>query len=195
MNGCKAPMTPTGRSGTGPAARKRPAAMRSIAARIGAAVMPIALAFAAPAQAEPSERLVVQGPARAVDGDTLDVEGTRIRLHGIDAPETRQSCTAADGSAWACGRHATAVLAAAVADADVACTARGRDRYQRVVAVCWVGAVEVGNAMVAQGMALADLRFGRAYGQVEETARAAALGLWAGPFEAPWEWRRARRRT
>jgi endonuclease YncB( thermonuclease family) len=58
-----------------------------------------------------------------------------------------------------------------------------------------VGAVEVGNAMVAQGMALADLRFGRAYGQVEETARAAALGLWVGPFEAPWEWRRARRRN
>lgn len=169
--------------------------MWGIAARIAGAFLVGSLAFAAPVQAEPPERLIVQGQARAVDGDTLDVEGTRIRLHGIDAPETRQSCTAADGSAWACGRHATAVLAAAVADADVACTARGRDRYQRVVAVCWVGAVEVGNAMVAQGMALADLRFGRAYGQVEETARAAALGLWAGPFEAPWEWRRARRRS
>ena len=195
MNGCTAPTTPTGCSAAHPASRNRPAVILGIAARIGAAVFCIALAFAAPAQAEPSERLVVQGQARAVDGDTIDVEGTRIRLHGIDAPETRQNCTAADGSAWACGRYAAAVLAAAVADADVACTARGRDRYQRMVATCWVGAVEVGHAMVAQGMALADQRFGRAYGAVEETARTAALGLWAGSFEAPWEWRRARRRS
>jgi len=169
--------------------------MRRIAARMGAALLGAGLAFATPAQAKPLESLVVQGPARAIDGDTIEVEGTRIRLHGIDAPETRQSCTAADGTAWACGRDATSVLAAALAQADVACSARGRDRYQRIVAVCWVGAVEVGSAMVAQGMALADLRFGRAYGPVEETARAAALGLWAGPFEAPWEWRRARRRS
>ncbi len=140
------------------------------------------------------DSVAVQGPARAIDGDTIEVEGTRIRLHGIDAPETRQSCTTADGATWACGRQATAMLAAALAQADVTCAARGRDRYQRMVAVCWVGAVEVGNAMVAQGMALADLRFGRAYGPVEENARAAALGLWAGSFETPWEWRRARRR-
>lgn len=195
MNGCAAPITPTGCFRTGLTARTRPAAILGIATRIGAAILLIASAFTAPAQAEPSERLVVQGQARAVDGDTLDVEGTRIRLHGIDAPETRQTCTATDGSAWACGRYAAAALAAAVADAEVACTARGRDRYQRMVATCWVGAVEVGHAMVAQGMALADQRFGRTYGAVEETARTAALGLWAGSFEAPWEWRRARRRS
>lgn len=152
------------------------------------------LAFATPTHANPLEGVIVQGPARAIDGDTLEVEGTRIRLHGIDAPETRQSCISADGAPWACGRYATAVLAAALAQGDVACAARGRDRYQRMVAVCWSGAVEVGNSMVAQGMALADRRFSRAYGPVEDGARAAELGLWSGSFEAPWEWRRARRR-
>lgn len=169
--------------------------MRRIAAGMGAALLGATLAFATPVQAQPQQSVVVQGPARAIDGDTIEVEGIRIRLHGIDAPETRQSCTSADGAAWACGRHATSVLAAALAQADVACKARGRDRYQRMVAVCWVGAVEVGSAMVAQGMALADLRFGRSYRRVEEGARSAALGLWAGPFEAPWEWRRTRRRS
>jgi endonuclease YncB( thermonuclease family) len=152
------------------------------------------LVLAIPAQAKPREPLVVTGEARAIDGDTIEVDGTRIRLQGIDAPETRQSCTTADGVSWACGRYATAMLAAAVASTDVTCTARGRDRYQRMVAVCWVGVVEVGRSMVAKGLALADRRFGRTYVPVEEAARAAALGIWAGDFEAPWDWRRARRR-
>lgn len=169
--------------------------VRHATSGIAAALVLAALVCAAPAQAKPLEGASIQGPARAIDGDTIEVEGTRIRLHGIDAPETRQSCTTADGAAWACGRHATAVLAAALAQADVTCAARSRDRYQRMVAVCWAGTVELGNAMVAQGMALADQRFSRAYGAVEEGARAAALGLWAGSFEAPWEWRRAHRRS
>ena len=153
-----------------------------------------AIALMMPAEAKPRQTVLVTGEARAIDGDTIEVDGTRIRLQGIDAPETRQRCTTADGVSWACGRYATAVLAAAVASVEVTCTARGRDRYQRVVAVCWAGVVEVGRAMVAEGLALADRRFGRTYVPVEDAARAAALGIWAGEFEAPWDWRRARRR-
>ena len=153
------------------------------------------LALAMPAEAGPREMVVLTGEARVIDGDTIEVEGTRIRLQGIDAPETRQRCTTVDGVSWACGRYATEVLAAAVAKVDVTCTARSRDRYQRVVAVCWAGVVEVGHAMVAEGWALADRRFGRAYVPVEEAARVAARGIWADEFEAPWEWRRARRRS
>ena len=154
-----------------------------------------AIALMMPAEAKPRQTVLVTGEARAIDGDTIEVDGTRIRLQGIDAPETRQRCTTADGVSWACGRYATAVLAAAVASVEVTCTARGRDRYQRVVAVCWAGVVEVGRSMVAEGLALADRRFGRTYVPVEEAARAAALGIWAGEFEAPWDWRRARRRS
>ena len=152
------------------------------------------LMLAMPAEAGPRDAVVVAGEARVIDGDTIEVEGTRIRLQGIDAPETRQRCTNADGVSWACGRYATAMLKTAVAGVDVTCAARSRDRYQRVVAVCWAGVVEVGRAMVAEGWALADRRFGRAYVQVEDSARVAARGMWAGEFEAPWEWRRARRR-
>ena len=168
--------------------------MNSVAFRTAVSALLAGLVLAVPAHAKPRETVVVTGEARAIDGDTIEVEGTRIRLQGIDAPETRQRCTTADGVSWACGRYATAVLAAAVASVDVTCTARGRDRYQRVVAVCWAGMVEVGRAMVAEGLALADRRFGRTYVPVEDAARAAALGIWAGEFEAPWDWRRARRR-
>lgn len=167
--------------------------MRRIALAAATALLG-ALALGHPAEAGPREPVVLMGPARAIDGDTLEVSGTRIRLHGIDAPESRQNCTSPDGLAWACGRHAAAMLAAAVATTDVTCTVRARDRYQRMVAVCWAGVMEVGRAMVAQGAALADRRFGRAYAPVEDIARAAALGIWASEFDMPWDWRRARRR-
>ena len=78
------------------------------------------------------------GPARVIDGDTLDVRGTRIRLHGIDAPESAQTCLAG-GQRWRCGRSATQALVKRIAGRPVACTERDRDRYGRVVAVCRVG--------------------------------------------------------
>ena len=51
----------------------------------------------------------ITGKPRVVDGDTLVISGERIRLHGIDSPETRQTCTK-DGKASKCGREATAAL-------------------------------------------------------------------------------------
>ena len=44
------------------------------------------------------------GPARIIDGDTLDIAGERIRLHGIDAPESRQSCVVGS-EVWRCGQN------------------------------------------------------------------------------------------
>lgn len=176
------------------AMREKAGTVNGFAFGVGVWTLLAGLVLAMPAEAGPHQTVVVAGEARVIDGDTIEVYGTRIRLRGIDAPESRQRCTKADGVSWACGRYATAVLAAAVAGGDVTCTARSRDRYQRVVAVCWAGVVEVGHAMVAEGWALADRRFGRAYVPVEEAAKLAARGIWAEEFEAPWEWRRARRR-
>jgi endonuclease YncB( thermonuclease family) len=83
---------------------------------------------AAPAEAKRMDPVLLQGEARAIDGDTLQVGDTRLRLHGIDAPELRQTCEDSAGEAWACGRRAASELAAAVAGGEIHCISRERDR-------------------------------------------------------------------
>ena len=72
------------------------------------------------------------GPALAIDGDTLDMSGIRVRLHGVDAPETMQTCNRG-GQPWSCGRDAGALLADLVAGRTIECTPRDRDAYGRIV--------------------------------------------------------------
>ena len=93
------------------------------------------------------------GPARVIDGDTLDVGGVRIRLHGIDAPESKQNCRAG-GKRWSCGREATRALAARIRGRSVACQERDRDRYGRVVAACSLSGMDLNGWMVAQRLGL-----------------------------------------
>jgi len=100
---------------------------------------------ASPALAKRIDPILLQGEARAVDGDTLQVGDTRLRLHGIDAPELRQTCEDQAGEAWACGRRAASELAAAVAGGEVHCVSRERDRYRRLVATCWSQGRDVGQ--------------------------------------------------
>jgi endonuclease YncB( thermonuclease family) len=149
---------------------------------------------AAPAEAKRMDPILLQGEARAIDGDTLQVGDTRLRLHGIDAPELRQTCEDNAGEAWACGRRAASELAAAVAGGKVHCISRERDRYQRLVATCWAGGQDVGQSLVAHGWAVAYRRFSVDYVSDENLARYLTQGMWAGRFEMPWEWRQARRR-
>ena len=138
---------------------------------------------------------VVSGHAWVVDGDTLEVGWTRvrIRLHGIDAPESEQQCWAA-GQPWDCGREATLALERRIGPDPVACEERDRDRYGRVVAVCRLDGRDVNAWMVAQGWALAYRRYSMDYVDEEGEARAAKRGVWRGELVAPWDWRRGVRR-
>jgi endonuclease YncB( thermonuclease family) len=145
----------------------------------------VAAALALPAAAQ-------TGPARVIDGDTIDVAGTRIRLWGIDAPESRQTCERG-GVDYACGREATAHLRVLLADVEVACEARVKDRYGRTVALCRAGPIDVGAAMVRDGWALAFVRYSADYVVQEQEAQRTRRGMWAGSFMPPWEWRQAQR--
>ena len=134
----------------------------------------------------------LSGRPRVVDGDTIDVGGARVRLHGIDAPESGQSCVA-QGARWPCGRRATRALAGRVGGRTVVCEERDRDRYGRIVAVCRQGGRDINAWLVAEGWALAYRRYSREYVDEESTARAARKGVWRGEFVAPWDWRRGKR--
>ncbi len=165
----------------------------TLLSRLSLALLVIGIT-ASPAQAKRIDPILVQGEARALDGDTLQVGDTRLRLHGIDAPELRQTCEGSDGEAWACGRRAASELAAALAGGDIHCISRERDRYQRFVATCWAGGRDVGQSLVSHGWAVAYRRYSADYARDEDLARHLTQGMWAGRFEMPWEWRQARRR-
>ena len=134
------------------------------------------------------------GRASVSDGDSLEIAGQRVRLHGIDAPEWKQRCTA-DSRQWRCGVAATRALKKRIGGEAVTCTPRDRDRYGRIVAVCRAGGVDLNAWMVAQGWALAYRRYSTAYVDEERAAQAAERGVWRGRLVAPWEWRRGKRLT
>ena len=124
------------------------------------------------------------------DGDSLILDGERIRLFGIDAPEGGQRCKDARGLEYDCGASATAALVKIIAGQPVRCDPQDRDRYRRSVSTCYAGNVDIGAEMVRQGHALAFIRYSTRYVGLEAEARAAGRGMWAGTFEPPWDWRR-----
>src|SRR3954462_12345017 len=78
------------------------------------------------------------GQASIIDGDTLEIHGTRIRLWGIDAPESSQFCRGADSLPYRCGAQAANDLDAFISRRPVSCIPLALDRYGRTVATCTV---------------------------------------------------------
>lgn len=145
--------------------------------------------LAAPAQT--AETLV--GSATVIDGDTLEIRGQRVRLHGIDAPESAQTCTDPAGGSWRCGQRAALALSERIGRATVACERKDRDRYGRIVAVCSTAGRDLNAWMAENGWALAYRDYSKDYVDAETVARITRAGIWGGSFDAPWDWRRGRR--
>ena len=124
------------------------------------------------------------GNGRSIDGDSLMVGGTEVRLHGIDAPELTQTCQR-DGGTWACGSEAANRLAKLVDGKQVGCVTLGADIHGRTLARCRVGETDINRTMVATGYALAYRRYSMNYVAAEESARASKCGIWAGTFMLP----------
>jgi endonuclease YncB( thermonuclease family) len=137
-------------------------------------------------------RAPLSGPARVVDGDTLDIGARRVRLEGIDAPEMAQSCSRRLGGIWACGRSAASALERLIGQQRIDCQDRGTDKYGRTLGVCFLGRRDINAWMVREGYAWAFVKYSRSYVHEEAEARALRAGIWQGTAEPAWEFRAQR---
>jgi endonuclease YncB( thermonuclease family) len=137
----------------------------------------------------------ISGVPRVVDGDTVQIGETKIRLQGMDAPETDQLCLDANGQTWACGIAARDELIKHSAGREWDCDLAGTDRYGRSLGSCFVEGEDVNAWMVRQGWALAFVEYSHSYDADEVAARQAVVGLWRGAFIAPWDWRHRNKQT
>jgi endonuclease YncB( thermonuclease family) len=133
------------------------------------------------------------GTASVIDADTLEIRGERIRLVGIDAPESGQKCLSPDAKFVRCGTIAANALDKWINRQTVTCEIEGKDRYGRLLGQCRVGGENMQEWLVSNGHAIAYRSYSTAYVQAELEARKAKAGVWAGEFVAPWDWRQGLR--
>ncbi|MCR8546398.1 thermonuclease family protein [Salipiger sp. P9] len=145
------------------------------------------LCVSAAAEAGPSGRL------RVIDGDTVDVGGTRVRLHGIDAPEADQMCGGNGSPMWACGAWVTGEVRARYDGRRARCEALDTDQYGRVVARCTVAGTDIGRALVRDGLAFAYRRYSMDYDLEEKGAAVQGRGLHGAGVQSPAAFRAAAR--
>ena len=136
----------------------------------------------------PVQAQIYSGNVSVVDGDTLMMTGYTFRLHGIDAPEAAQTCTRS-GETWACGKDADAALRRLVDGKPVECEQRDLDVYRRVVAVCRVGKIDLGLAMIESGLAVSLSNAPPQYVDAEDRMKGLRIGMWGSTFEMPDAWR------
>jgi endonuclease YncB( thermonuclease family) len=130
------------------------------------------------------------GQASVIDGDTLEIRGARIRLWGIDAPESTQLCRGADSLQYRCGAKAANDLDAFIARRPVSCTPISLDRYGRTVASCAVDRIDLGGWLVRSGLAFDWPQYSkRRYDAAQRDAEHAGRGMWTGSYVEPWLYR------
>jgi len=136
---------------------------------------------------EPSQS--ISGRAHVIDGDTIDIDGTRIRLEGIDAPESAQRCQTHTGNVWNCGGAAARALRDMAAGREVRCEGSEHDSYGRLIAICRVGSLELNAELVRRGLAWAFVRYSQRLASVEAEARRMSIGIWQGENQPAWNFR------
>ena len=126
---------------------------------------------------------------KITDGDTIKINGEKIRFSGIDTPELNQTC-AIEGVKNSCGLIAKQILIDKIIDNKVKCIKEGKDRYKRILAECFVNNESLSRYLVRSGYAFAYRKYSKKFIIDEDYARANKLGMWSMEFEYPWDFRR-----
>ncbi|MBT4934910.1 MAG: thermonuclease family protein [Rhodospirillaceae bacterium] len=140
-------------------------------------------------QASPAQSDEITGKGRAIDGDSLTIDGAEIRLYGIDAPELAQTCTTKKGKLQQCGDLARQMLDTLTKNVNVKCQTQTTDTDGKMAAICFAGPFDINEQMVAAGWAFPLMNEVAAYERAEKFARARAEGIWRGTFIPPAQWR------
>ena len=126
---------------------------------------------------------------KITDGDTIKINGEKIRFSGIDTPELSQTCTK-EGVKNSCGLTAKKILIDKIVDNKVKCIKEGKDRYKRILAECFVNNESLSRYLVRSGYAFAYRKYSKKFIIDEDYARANKLGMWSMEFEYPWDFRK-----
>ena len=129
---------------------------------------------------------------RVVDGDTIHLNGEKIRFTGIDTPELKQTCIK-EGFIDPCGVTAKEILIVKIGDNKVECISEGKDQYKRTLAECFVNGESLSSHLVRSGYAFAYRKYSKKYIPDEDFAKANQVGMWSMDFQYPWDYRKALR--
>ena len=126
---------------------------------------------------------------KITDGDTIKINGEKIRFSGIDTPELNQTCVK-EGVKNSCGLTAKQILIDKIIDNKVKCIKEGKDRYKRILAECFVNNESLSRYLVRSGYAFAYRKYSKKFIIDEDYARANKLGMWSMEFKYPWDFRK-----
>ena len=126
---------------------------------------------------------------KVIDGDTIYLNGEKIRFSGIDTPEIKQTCTK-NNEIIKCGILAKELLIKIIANNKINCIREGKDRYKRTLAECFVNDLSLSSYLVKNGYAFAYRKYSKKFIADEDFARLNKLGMWSMKFEYPWDWRK-----
>jgi len=107
---------------------------------------------------------------KIVDGDTIHLNGEKIRFTGIDTPELKQTCLK-EGVKDPCGVTAKQILINKIGNNDVDCISEGKDQYKRTLAECFVNNENLSSYLVRSGYAFAYRRYSKRFIPDEGYAR------------------------
>ena len=126
---------------------------------------------------------------KITDGDTIKIDGEKIRFSGIDTPELKQTCIK-DRVKNSCGIKAKQILIDKISNNKVNCITEGKDQYKRTLAECFVNSESLSSYLVKSGYAFAYRKYSKKFIKDENYAKVNQAGMWSMKFEYPWNYRK-----